>query len=208
MSRLAVRVAALPVLALLAACTGPTVETGSPVPSPAASSAATATATTATTTAAPAGFSASVLDTITALNMQLPVLHDGATPLPTTVRPGGVFGGKTTPDIAIYLLPQNSAFSKVQVVTVHVAGSGGAFQTPARLLSGVGASLYELSAEAVEAFHRDALPKLSTITQVRTKVTVGRFYDLTVVLQGSSSLAFVFTPVGVEPSVDHETLGR
>ncbi|PRY43907.1 hypothetical protein [Umezawaea tangerina] len=153
-------------------------------------------------------FDASANDVLTALNVQLPILHDGAQPLPTSVQPGGVFGGRVSPDVEIYVLPQTSALSKVRAVTVHVTGSGGAFQTPARLLSGVGTSLYGLSADVADGFRTDALPKLSSITRTRTTLTVKNFYELTVVVRDSSSLAFVFTPIGVTSQAAYESLGK
>ncbi|MFD9703796.1 hypothetical protein [Lentzea sp. NPDC059081] len=58
--------------------------------------------------------------------------------LPTAVRPGGVFGGEVAAGIELYIRPQSNALTKVQAGTVHVTGSGGSFQTPARLLGGVG----------------------------------------------------------------------
>lgn len=169
---------------------------------------ATTTTTTPTTVVPDMSFDASANDVLTALNMQLPILHDGAQPLPTSVRPGGVFGGRVSPDVEIYVLPQTSALSKVRAVTVHVTGSGGAFQTPARLLSGVGTSLYGLSADAADGFRTEALPKLSSITQTRTTLTVKNFYELTVVVRDSSSLAFVFTPIGVTSPAAYESLGK
>ncbi|USX54038.1 hypothetical protein [Lentzea sp. HUAS12] len=145
---------------------------------------------------------------ITALNVQLPLLQEGGQPLPTTVQPGGVFGGRVASGIDIFVKPQTSAFSKVEAVTVHVTGSAGAISTPARLLSGVGTSLHQLSPEAAEAFRLDALPKLSTLTQTRTTINVAGFYDMTVVVRDQSTLAFVFTPIGVTPLSSHETLGK
>lgn len=170
----------------------------------------TSATTTITTTTAPlqAAFNASANDVLAALNLQLPVLHEGAQQLPTSVRPGGIFGGQVSPDIEIYIQPQSNALTKVQAVTVHVTGSGGAFQTPARLLGGVGTSLYQLSPDALDAFRTDALPKLTSITGTRTTLTVKKFYDLTVVARDSSSLAFVFTPIGVTPLASYETLGK
>lgn len=111
-------------------------------------------------------------------------------------------------DVEVFVKPQTSAFTKVHAVTVHVTGSGGAFQTPARLLSGVGTSLHQLSPEAADRFRTDALPELSSITQTRTTMTIKGFYDLTVVVRDSSSLAFVFTPVGVTPLSSYDTLGK
>lgn len=176
---------------------------------PSASSSPTTTNATATTTAvSAASFTASANDVITALNVQLPLLQEGGQPLPTTVQPGGVFGGRVASGIDIFVKPQTSAFSKVEAVTVHVTGSAGAISTPARLLSGVGTSLHQLSPEAAEAFRLDALPKLSTLTQTRTTINVAGFYDMTVVVRDQSTLAFVFTPIGVTPLSSHETLGK
>ncbi|ANZ35278.1 hypothetical protein BBK82_03485 [Lentzea guizhouensis] len=177
---------------------------------PTSSSAVTTTTTTApttTTTAATATFNASANDVLTALNLQLPMLQDGAEPLPDGMR-NGVFGGRTTPTIEVYVLPESNKLSKVRAVTVHVTGSGGSFQTPARLLGGVGTSLHQLESDTLEAFRRDALPKLSAITQTRTTIPVRPYYDLTVVSRDSSSLAFVFTPVGVPPLSSYDSLGK
>lgn len=169
----------------------------------------TAPPTTTTTSAAPEkSFSASANDLLTALNMQLPILHDGAKPLPTSAQPGGIFGGRVSPNVEIYIRPESNAFSKVRAVTVHVTGSGGAVQAPARLLSGVGTSLYALSPDAIDAFRTEALPRLSTVTQPRTTVTVKQFYDLTIVVRDSSTLAFVYTPVGVAPLASYEAMGK
>ncbi|MFC6091121.1 hypothetical protein [Saccharothrix lopnurensis] len=141
------------------------------------------------------------------INLQLPILADESSPLPTTVVKQGIFGGKVTPVTEIYLLPESSAFSKTRAVTVYVKGRNGTVQTPARLLSGIGASLNTLSSEAVEAFHKDALPQLSMLTKVRTTITVGSFYDLTILVRSSTSLTFIYTPVGATPPSEAETLG-
>ncbi|MFE2752691.1 hypothetical protein ACFXGA_11895 [Actinosynnema sp. NPDC059335] len=141
------------------------------------------------------------------INLQLPLLATGSSPLPTTIAKPGVFGGKVTPVTEIYLLPESSAFSKTRAVTAHVTGNNGTVQTPARLLSGIGASLNTLSSEALEAFQRDALPQLSMLTKTRTTITVGSFYDLTILVRGSTSLTFIYTPVGTTPPSEAETLG-
>ncbi|MEV0679852.1 hypothetical protein AB0I60_25325 [Actinosynnema sp. NPDC050436] len=146
-------------------------------------------------------------DVIAQINLQLPILAAGSSPLPAAIMKQGVFGGKVSPDTRIYLLPESSAFSKTRAVTAHVNGSGGTIQTPARLLSGIGASLNTLSSEAVEAFHKDVLPQLSTLTKTRTTITVGSFYDLTILVRSSTSLVFIYTPVGVTPPSEAETLG-
>jgi hypothetical protein len=129
------------------------------------------------------------------------------TKLPTTVVKDGVFGGSVTKTAEIYLRSSGNAFNPVRAVVVRVSGTAGSVQTPARLLSGVGSSLYALSADAVSAFRTDALPRLSAIAQTRTTITVGRFYDLTVVVLDQANLAFVFTPIGVSPPPGAETMG-
>ncbi|WP_158846232.1 hypothetical protein [Saccharothrix deserti] len=144
---------------------------------------------------------------ITQINLQLPILTDDSSPLPTTIVKEGVFGGRATSNTKIYLLPESSAFSKTRAVTAHVTGSGGSVQTPARLLSGIGASLNTLSSDAVEAFQKDALPRLSMLTQSRTTITVGSFYDLTILVRSSTSLTFIYTPIGTTPPSEAETLG-
>lgn len=163
----------------------------------------TVTTSTARTSTAPAAvaqpFSVSVNDMITQLNLQLPILieDEATTPLPQAIRPDGRFGGQVTASTEIYLVPQGNAFEPVAAVTVRKQGSGGTFSTPARLLSGVGASLYSLSVEAVDAFSADALPQLGALADTRTTITVGTFYDLTIVVASPTELAFTFTPVGV-----------
>jgi hypothetical protein len=156
-----------------------------------------------------ASFTASVNDVISQINLQLPLLvtEGAATKLPTTVVRDGVFGGPVTRSVDIYLLSSANAFSPVRAVTVRVSGAAGSVQTPARLLGGVGVSLYSLSSEALDAFRKDALPRLSAITQTRTTITVGTFYDLTVVVLDQSKLGFVFTPIGVRPPSGVETIG-
>jgi hypothetical protein len=157
-----------------------------------------------------APFTASVNDVISQVNLQLSMLVDGgaATKLPVTVLKNGVFGGPVTRSVDIYLLSSSNAFSPVRAITLRVRSAGGPVQTPTRLLSGIGASLYALSRDAVESFRNDALPRLSVITQSRTTITVGTFYDLTVVVFDQSKLAFVFTPVGVTPPSGAETIGE
>lgn len=79
--------------------------------------------------------------------------------------------------------------------------------TPTRLLGGVGSSLNGSSADAAAAFTADALPRLSNISQTRTTITVGSYYDLTVVVLDGLKLVFVFTPVGISPPAGAEVLG-
>jgi hypothetical protein len=67
---------------------------------------------------------------------------------------------------------------------------------------GIGASLYALSTDAITAFGEDVLPRLSALDQSRTTITVGSFYDLTIVVVNSSKLTYIFTPVGVAPAAD------
>jgi hypothetical protein len=156
-----------------------------------------------------AAFTASVHDVITQINLQLPMTAgaEAVTKLPTTVVRDGVFGGPVTKTAEMYLTSSGNAFNPVRAVVVRVHGTAGSVQTPARLLSSVGSSLYALSADAVSAFGKDALPHLSAIATPRTTITVGRFYDLTVIVLDQTNLAFVFTPVGVSPSPGAETLG-
>ncbi|MET0134814.1 MAG: hypothetical protein ABW215_14625 [Kibdelosporangium sp.] len=148
-------------------------------------------------------------DAIAQINVQLPlmVLDEPATPLPDTSS-SGVFGGRVTADAAVYLMDSGNAFTPVQAVTVHATGPSGSVSTPARLLSGVGAALHVLSSDAVTAFRTEALPRLSALSQTRTTIRVGTFYDLTVVVVDSSNLTFVFTPVGVNPPPGAESLGK
>ncbi|WP_143261557.1 hypothetical protein [Allokutzneria sp. NRRL B-24872] len=147
-------------------------------------------------------------DVLAQINLQLPLIAEGATKLPTSVVRDGVFGGAVTRSAEIYLLSSaGHAFSPLRAATVRVSGSGGTVQTPARLLSGIGVSLFALDVDAVDAFRRDALPRLSLIAETRTKITVGSYYDLTVTVLSPSSLAFVFTPVGVVPPPGAESLG-
>lgn len=155
--------------------------------------------TVATTTSAPAAFTASVHDVIAQVNLQLPLLIEEkqSTPLPTGIGPDGSFGGQVTASTHIRLLPSGNAFEPVLAVVTRVVGSAGSMQTPARLLSGIGASLHSLSADAVSAFGRDALPRLATLTETRTTITVGTFYDLTITVMSPAELVFVMTPVGV-----------
>jgi hypothetical protein len=197
---------------LLGGCGEGSVETSAETLSPASATVTTAATTTAQGGANPKSgtpFAASVHDVITQLNLQLPILVDAevSTKLPVAVLHDGVFGGPVTRSAEIYLQSSANAFSPLRAVTVRVTGASGSVQTPARLLSGVGVSLYALSAEVADAFRKDALPRLSTITQTRTTITVGTFYDLTVVVLSQSELAFIFTPIGVSPPPGVENLG-
>jgi len=171
-----------------------------------------ATTTPPSTTSAPAQpdvtFSTSTEDMLDALNPQLPVLLQGAVALPRTIKSDKVYGGAVTPAVEIYLRSQSDLFGVVRVVTVHVKGTPGKVSTPARLLSGIGVSLYGLAPEAAEAFTRDALPRLSEVTRPVTTITVGTLYDLTVVADNSATLTFVFTPVGVLATPEDAALGR
>ena len=127
--------------------------------------------------------------------------------LPVAMREPRVFGGPVKPGVEIYLRSSGNAFSPVLAVVVRVTGASGSVQTPARLLSGVGVSLHALSPEAIDAFRTDALPRLSAVSGPRTTITVGAFYDLTVVVLDQSTISFVYTPVGIIPPSGVENLG-
>ena len=75
------------------------------------------------------------------------------------------------------------------------------------MLSGVGVSLYALSPDVADAFRQYALPRLTSVSQNRTTITVGTYYDLTIVIVDQSTLVFLYTPVGVAPPVGAENLG-
>jgi hypothetical protein len=158
-----------------------------------------------TTTEAPSEpFAASVNDVITQINLQLPLLvtDETATPLPVAISADGTFGGPVTSDTEIRLVPEGNAFEPVTAVVVRTTGTAGSVTTPARLLSGIGAALFTLSTDAIDAFGQDVLPRLSSLNQSRTTITVGSFYDLTIVVVDSSKLTYIFTPVGVAPAAD------
>lgn len=160
---------------------------------------------TTTTTTEPPGepFTISVNDVIAQINLQLPLLEDEpSVPLPRTISADGTFGGPVTSDTTIRIVPEGNAFEPVTAVVVRTTGTAGSVQTPARLLSGIGASLHSLSPDAVAAFGRDVLPRLSALSQSRTTITVGSFYDLTIVVVDTSKLTYIFTPVGVAPAAD------
>jgi hypothetical protein len=193
------------VFAFLPACgqdASPTSTGMSNTTSPTSATAPATTSAMTTTKSSPgtdAAFTVSVHDVITQINLQLPMIVETgpATKLPATVVKDGVFGGPVTKTAEIYLTSSGNAFNPVRAVVVRVSGTAGSVQTPARLLSGVGSSLHALSADAVSAFRTDVLPRLSAITQTRTTITVGKFYDLTVVVLDQANLAFIFTPIGV-----------
>lgn len=173
--------------------------TGSPRPSE------TTTVTESSTTEPSAKpFAASVNDVIAQVNLQLPLLvtDEPSIPLPVTISEDGTFGGPVTSDTEIRLVPEGNAFEPVAAIVVRTTGTTGSVETPARLLSGIGASLYTLSTDAITAFSRDVLPRLSALNQSRTTITVGSFYDLTIVVVNSSKLTYIFTPVGVAPAAD------
>jgi hypothetical protein len=172
--------------------------------SPTSSSATSAHST--TTITAPT-FEVSANDFITALNPQLPLVVDGSAPLGTDTRGDSVFGGQITSDKGVFILTDQTLFDHVEAVTVRVKGAGGAFTTPAQLLAAVGASLWRLSADALDAFRSDALPRLGTLTQTRTTMTVGTFYVLTAAVVDSSTLDYVFSPIGSAPPAGAERLG-
>ena len=71
----------------------------------------------------------------------------------------------------------------------------------------LGVSLYALSPDVADAFRQYALPRLTSISQNRTTITVGTYYDLTIVIVDQSTLVFLYTPVGVSPPVGAENLG-
>ncbi|GLZ38140.1 hypothetical protein Acsp05_17640 [Actinokineospora sp. NBRC 105648] len=154
-----------------------------------------------------ATFDSSVNDVLTLLNGQIPILEPGSSTLPTIALRKGVFGGQVKSDAEIYLLSRESLLDDTRAVAVRITGSAGSVNTPTRLLSVVGASVNKLSADSVQAFSESVLPKLSTIAQTRTTITVGTFYTLTIIVSNSSSLTFIYTPVGTEPPVEAETLG-
>ena len=185
---------------VVSSCATRDVGTPVPVDRPTPSSPQTTT-TTATTTPANKPFATSVHDVITQINLQLPMLvEDGSpTPLPATIGPDGTFGGPVTPTTEIRLIPQGNAFEPVTAVIVRTRASEGTLLTPARLLSGIGAALHSLSSDAVAAFGDDALPRLSTLDQTRTTITVGTFYDLTIEVVNPTELSYSFTPIGAGP---------
>jgi hypothetical protein len=123
-------------------------------------------------------------------------------PLPGTISPDGTFGGQATSDTQIRVVPEGNAFEPVSAIVVRASGTPGTVSTPARLLSGIGASLHRLSPDAVAAFGQYVLPRLSALHQTRTTITVGTFYDLTIVVVDSSELTYIFTPIGVAPAAD------
>jgi hypothetical protein len=159
-----------------------------------------------TTTSKPSSkpFTVSVHDVIVQINLQLPLLvtNETSTPLPVAISADGTFGGPVTSDTEIRLVPEGNAFEPASAIVVRTTGTAGSVQTPARLLSGIGASLYALSTDAITAFGEDVLPRLSALDQSRTTITVGSFYDLTIVVVNSSKLTYIFTPVGVAPAAD------
>ena len=173
-------------------------------PTAAKSHAATSATTTTTTEPASEPFAATVNDFITQINLQLPLLVEekSSTPIPVAIAPDGTFGGPVTSDTEVRIIPEGNAFEPVTAVVVRNKGTAGSMSTPARLLSGIGASLYALSADAVSAFGEDVLPQLTAINQTRTTITVGTFYDLTIVVVDSNRLTFIFTPVGVPPAAE------
>lgn len=162
------------------------------------------TTTTKTSEISEESFKGSVNDFITQINLQLPLLIEDEvpTPIPLAISDDGTFGGPVSSDTEVRIVPEGSAFDPVAAVIVRTEGTAGAVPTPARLLSGIGASLYTLSADAVAAFGEDVLPQLSSLNQTRTTITVGSFYDLTIVVVDSSRLAYIFTPIGVAPAAD------
>ena len=137
----------------------------------------------------------------------VPLLEPEGTLLTSTVLSPGVFGGRVTPNAAVYIQVADSLFSKVKTATVRVTGSNGQIATPTKLLSGVGSSVCGVSADAVSAFSTDAIPQLSSISQTRTVIPVGTLYTLTVVVVDSSTLAFVYTPSGVDAPAGSELIG-
>ena len=176
---------------------------GSPTPGKPRST--TATPTTTTTTDTPSEpFAGSVNDLIAQINLQLPLLAEDESPasIPLAISADGTFGGQVTSDTEICIVPEGNAFEPVSAVVVRTEGTGGSVPTPARLLSGIGASLYAMSVDAVTAFSDDVLPRLSVLEQTRTTITVGSFYDLTIVVVDPNRLSFIYTPVGVAPPAD------
>ncbi len=118
------------------------------------------------------------------------------------ISPDGTFGGPVTTDTEIRLIPEGNAFEAVSAIVVRTTGAPGSVSTPTRLLSGIGASLHALSTDAVTAFGRDALPRLAVLNQSRTTITVGSFYDLTIVVVDTGRLTYILTPVGVSPAAE------
>lgn len=143
-------------------------------------------------------------DLLTQINLQLPLLveDEPAIPLPVTISADGTFGGQITSDTEIRIIPEGNAFEPVSAVVVRTKGTAGSVLTPARLLSGIGGSLYAISADAVKAFSEDVLPRLSVLDETRTTITVGSFYDFTIIVVDPNRLTYIFTPVGVTPPAD------
>jgi hypothetical protein len=179
---------------------------GSPTAAKPDSTTASRATTTTTTTTESSGqpFAGSVNDVITQINVQLPLLieDESPTPLPLAISADGTFGGQVTSDTEVRLVPEGTAFEPVSAVVVRTQGTAGSVSTPARLLSGIGASLHTMSVDAITAFGEDVLPRLSSLNQTRTTITVGSFYDLTIVVVDPSKLTYIFTPVGVSPAAD------
>jgi transcriptional regulator with XRE-family HTH domain len=192
--------ATLIVVALCAGC-------ASTMEHPSAAPVSTTSLTPTTPNPATAPFDRSANDVIEALNLQLPLIDLDGARLPTAAVSTGVFGGRLTSNAEVYLQAADTLFSKVRAVTVRVTGTGGTVATPAKLLSGVGSSVCGVSADAVAAFTTDVLPHLSSIDRPRTVLSVGAFYTLTVVVLDSSTLAFIFTPAGVDAPAGSELLG-
>jgi hypothetical protein len=161
---------------------------GSPKPQDPTTATESPTTTITTSTSSGKPFMMSVHDVITQINLQLPLLvtNETSTPLPVTISADGTFGGPVTSDTEIRLVPQGNAFEPVSAIVVRTTGAAGSVPTPARLLSGIGASLYALSTDAVTAFGQDVMPRLSALDQSRTTITAGSF----------------FTPVGVAPAAN------
>lgn len=177
---------------------------GSPAASRSTSTTSSTSTTTTTTEPRSEPFAGSVNDFVTMFNIQLPLLIEDETPkpIPLEISADGTFGSQVTADTEIRIITDGSAFEPVSAVVVRTQGTGGSVSTPARLLSGVGATLHTMSADAVTAFGEDVLPQLSAIDQTRTTITVGSFYDLTIVVVDSNRLTYIFTPIGVAPAAD------
>lgn len=85
------------------------------------------------------------------------------------------------------------------------------FSTPAQLLAGLGAQLYDLDPAVVEAFNTDALDALSSIGEGVTTIPVGDYYDLAIVVDFDDvgeprGLLYLHLPQGADVPANTDAL--
>lgn len=169
------------------------------------------TSSTSTTTSSPEAepFGVTVDEYVARWNdLQAPVLNvAGSTvgELRAEVLEAGLFGGEVGGGVGVYVAG-TSPGDGVRYLVVTARGETGSVSSPTRLLAAAASNLFPPTSYqgVVDAFNRDALPALSSVSDGKV-VTVGEYVDLHIAVLDGSSLGFVFTRIG---SAMPEAVGR